>query len=261
MMSSLSRMLWQRSRILSLLFCCCLFSISPCSAMAASEKSPAPASSTEKSQRFITIDFDNVDIRLFIKYISELTGKNFIIDRTVKGQVSIISPTRISEKEAYRVFESVLAVNGYTTVDAGAMVKIMPTVRARTENIDTLHHGKKSEPEDRIVTQLIPLTHTTPNAMKKVLAPLISKTSVVIAHTDSGMLIVTDTLSNIQKLLGIIEALDVDYSSDEMEVIPLEHATASTLASTINSIFSRSARPQKGASPANLIKIVPYDRI
>jgi len=229
--------------------------------MSAEQAVPSDTTAKGASKRFITIDFDNVDIRLFIKYISELTGKNFIIDRTVKGTVSIISPTRISEEEAYRVFESVLSVNGFTTVQSGAMIKIMPTVRARTENIDTLKHGYTSAPEDRIVTQLIPLTHTTPAEMKKVLAPLISKTSVVIAHTQSGMLIVTDTLSNIQKLLSIIESLDVDYSSDVMEVLSLEYATASTLATTINAIFRRAATPAKGAIQSGSIKVVPYDRI
>lgn len=229
--------------------------------LAAADKKPAPPPPAEKSQRFITIDFDKVDILLFIKYISELTGKNFIIDKAVKGSVSIISPTKISEDEAFQVFESVLAVNGFTTVQAGVMTKIMPSVRARTENIDTLHHGEASKPEDKVVTQLIPLTHTTPAEMKKVLAPLVSKTSVVIAHTQSGILIVTDTLSNIQKLLSIIKSLDVDYSSDELEVIPLEHATATTIASTINSIFQRAAAPKKGAISIAGVKVVPYDRI
>jgi general secretion pathway protein D len=245
---------------MSLLLVCCILIIIPCLSMSA-EKASSPDATAGKSQRFITIDFDNVDLRLFIKYISELTGKNFIIDRTVKGSVSIISPTRISEEEAYKVFESVLSVNGFTTIKSGPMIKIMPTVRARTENIDTLRHGQPSIPEDRIVTQLIPLTHTTPAEMKKVLAPLISKTSVVIAHTQSRILIVTDTLSNIQKLLAIIASLDVVYSSDKLEVVPLEHATASTLATTINAIFRRASSLTKRSSPAGGIKIVSYDRI
>lgn len=256
----IARTIKQTSGPVSLLLLCCFLILTPCSSTKAANPSLADTAA-DTSQRFITIDFDNVDIRLFIKYISELTGKNFIIDQTVKGTVSIISPTRISEEEAYNVFESVLSVNGFTTIQSGSMVKIMPKVLARTENIDTLHHGKASVPEDRIVTQLIPLTHTTPEEMKKVLAPLIAKTSVVIAHTQSGMLIVTDTLSNIQKLLSIIESLDVDYSSDELEVIPLQYATASTLATTINTIFLRASSSQKGSAPASSIKVVPYDRI
>ena len=64
--------------------------------------------------RYVTIDFDNVDIALFIKFISELTGKNFVIDSNVRGKVTIISPTKISVDEAYQVFQSVLEVNGFT---------------------------------------------------------------------------------------------------------------------------------------------------
>ena len=84
----------------------------------------------EKDSRYVTIDFDNVDIALFIKFISELTGKNFVIDKAVKGKVTIISPTKISVEEAYKVFESVLEVHGYTTVPAGKITKIVPAVEA-----------------------------------------------------------------------------------------------------------------------------------
>ena len=111
----------------------------------------------DKGQRFVTIDFNDVDINLFIKYISELTGKNFIVDRTVKGKVTIISPTRISEADAYRVFESVLEVHGFTTVPSGSVIKIIPTVQARSQSIETIHADQRMYPEDKVVTQLIPL--------------------------------------------------------------------------------------------------------
>jgi general secretion pathway protein D len=68
------------------------------------------------SEQFVSIDFNNVDINVFIKFMSELTGTNFVVDQRVKGKVTIISPSKISLKEAYRVFESVLEVHGYTTV-------------------------------------------------------------------------------------------------------------------------------------------------
>lgn len=214
-----------------------------------------------KSQRFITIDFENVDINLFIKYISELTGKNFIIDKTVKGNVTIISPTKISEEEAYRVFESVLDVNGYTTVEAGAVTKIIPSVKARSENVRTFKSDIAEHPEDKIVTQLIPLKHTTPDEIKKVLAPLVSKTSVVIAHTQSGMLIVTETLSNIQRLMAIIEAIDVAYTGEDIRVIPLQHAASSKVSKVLTTLFQKARVQKKGARQQSTVKIVPYERI
>ncbi|MBV5306066.1 MAG: type II secretion system secretin GspD [Desulfobulbaceae bacterium] len=225
---------------------------------AAPPAGPAP-SRDQGAERFITIDFNNVDIHLFIKYISELTGKNFVVDKAVQGNVTIISPTKISENEAYQLFESVLEVNGYATVPAGSITKIMPAARALTQNTSTISHGNASLPEDKIVTQLIPLRYTTPEEMKKVLAPLVSKTSVVIAHTQSGMLIVTETLSNIQKLLTIIDSLDVPLSDEEIAVIPLSHASATVAATSINALFPQTGGA-KGA-PGSGVKVVPYEPI
>lgn len=210
------------------------------------------------SERFVTIDFDKVDINLFIKYISELTGRNFVVDKAVQGTVTIISPTKISEEEAYQLFESVLEVNGFATVPAGPVTKIMPASRVLSQNIKTLSHGEPSLPIDRIVTQIIPLHYTTPEEMKKVLAPLVSKTSVVIAHTQSGMLIVTETQSNIQKLLTIIESIDVPLADEEIAVIQLTHASATVAATAINGIFQQSA---KAGAPQSVLKVVAYEPI
>lgn len=224
------------------------------------EETGTPGSDGSTGKRFITIDFDNVDIRLFIKYISELTGKNFVIDKAVQGNVTILSPTKISDEEAYRVFESVLEVNGFTTVKAGSVTKILPSAEARAQNVQTVSSRQGSQPEDRVVTQLVPLKYTSPDEMKKVLTPLVSKTSVIISHPQSGMLILTETLSNIQRLLSIIDALDIEYSDVEVAVIGLEHAAAETIAKLLVTIYQRTP-VKKGAVADTGVKVVPYDRV
>lgn len=212
----------------------------------------------KKGDRYVTIDFNDVDINLFIKYISELTGRNFIVDRTVKGKVTIISPTRISEDDAYKVFESVLEVHGFTTVPSGSVTKIIPSVQARSKSIETIMDTEKMDPEDKVVTQLIPLSHSDPDEMKRLLAPLVSKTSVVIAHSDSGMLILTEFLSNINRLLEIIKTIDVPSVGEELVVLPLQYATASDISKALSQLFVKTAAA-KGQRPES-IKIIPYER-
>ncbi len=229
------------------------------------EDLPRPLTPTNQTgQRFITIDFDNVDIQLFIKYISELTGKNFVVDRAVQGNVTILSPTKISEEDAYRVFESVLDVHGFTTVEAGSVIKILPSARARSQNLPILSAGSSKNPQDKVVTQLVFLKHSSPDDIKKVLAPLVSQTSVLISHAPSGMLIITEYMSNIQKLLGIIKMLDVESREDEVAFIPLVNASADAVAKILTSIYQKTSRVQQGGA-ARLstedIKIVPYDRV
>lgn len=210
-----------------------------------------------KEKQYVTIDFNDVDINLFIKYISELTGKNFIVDRTVKGKITVISPTRISEEEAYYVFESVLEVHGFTTVPSGSVTKIVPSVKARSASIATILEQQKLYPEDKVVTQLISLKHSSPEDVKKIIAPLVSKTSVLIAHSDSGMLIITDVFSNIVRLKEIISAIDVPSVDQELVLIPLLYASADTVSKSIAQIFQRTAAKGK---QQDTIKIIPYER-
>lgn len=233
-------------------------------------KTPAEKKITQKKKvsakqepdtRYVTIDFDNVDIGLFIKFISELTGKNFVVDKGVRGKVTIISPTRISIKEAYRVFESVLDVHGFTTVPAGNIIKIVPALHARSKNIETRLREEAIVPEDKVVTQLIPLAYADPDELKKLFRPLISKSSVIASYSPTRMLIVTDVLSNIRRLLKIVEAIDVKGIGEEISVIPLEHATASSLSKPLVSIFQKATRrSKKGAPIGPVVRIMADER-
>ena len=110
-----------------------------------------PAIGAEKAaqkDKLVSIDFNNVDLNVLIKFISELTGKNFVIDQRVKGKATIISPSKITVTEAYKVFESVLEVHGFTTIQAGKIIKIVPSPDARSKNIETRLR------EDHLVTRI-----------------------------------------------------------------------------------------------------------
>ncbi|UCH21755.1 MAG: type II secretion system secretin GspD [Deltaproteobacteria bacterium] len=208
-----------------------------------------PAKSKAPPQRFVTIDFNNVDINVFIKFISELTGKNFVIDQRVKGNVTIISPTKISITEAYRVFESVLEVHGYSAVRAGKVTKIVPTPDARSKNIETRVRAEFVSPKDRLVTQLMPLRYADPNEIKTLFTPLISKNSVIVAYKPTNMLIVTDIYSNIQRLMKILDAIDLPGIGLGISVVPLEYADAVKLVGILETVFQPKPAPKKGIQP------------
>ncbi|MBE9547110.1 MAG: type II secretion system protein GspD, partial [Proteobacteria bacterium] len=208
-----------------------------------------------EESKYVTIDFDNVDIPVFIKFISELTGRNFVIDKGVKGEVTIISPKKISVKEAYKVFESVLEVHGFTTVPAGDIIKIVPSRDARAKNIETRLKKEAISPEDKVITQIISLDFANPDELKKILSPLISKSSVILSYAPTGMLVVTDVLSNIKRLLKIVKALDIEGIGEQISVIPLQYASSQDITKSLNLIFQQAAKKRKGTL-ATLIKIV-----
>ncbi|MBU4582789.1 MAG: type II secretion system secretin GspD, partial [Proteobacteria bacterium] len=223
------------------------------------ETSPAPSpAASPQSGRYVTIDFDNVDISVFIKFVSELTGKNFVIDEKVKGKVTIISPKKIAVDEVYKLFESVLEIYGFATVQAGDVIKVIPALEARGKNLELRLKREEIAPEDKIVTQILSLQHATPDDMKKVLDPLISKTSVILAYPPTGMLIITDVLSNIKRLQDIVTALDVEGVGELITYVPLKYASATEMAKSLTTIFQQQAAP--GRRVIAPIKIVADDR-
>jgi len=218
----------------------------------AGKASPAkPGPSNGKLGKQVTIDFDNVDILAFIKFMSELTGKNFVVDESVKGKVSVFSPQKISTEEAYKVFESVLEIHGLTTVPSGDVIKIVPSQQAKEKSVATRLRAEGIGPNDRVVTHIVPLSHASPDDMKKILDPLVSKASVILSYPPTQTLVITDVQSNIKRLLKIISALDVAGVGEQIHIIPLRHAVAADTAASLNSIFQldqAARRPQAAAT-------------
>lgn len=202
-------------------------------------KKPLQASPKEAPRKYVTIDFDNVDIPVLVKFVSELTGKNFIIDDKVRGKVTIISPKKIPVDDVYKVFLSVLEVNGYTVVPVGDMIKIVPAAVAREKSIETRISQETGAPDDRMVTQIVSLERANPDDIKRVLDPITPKTSSILSYPPAGILIITDHLSNIKRLQEIIAALDVEGSGEQISYIPLKNASASEVVKSLSAIFQQ----------------------
>jgi general secretion pathway protein D len=242
-------------------WCACLLTL--CflghAASAAAQKpelaSPAPA----EQKRSVTIDFNDVDIRVFIRFISQLMGKNFVIDRRVKGEVTVMSPTPLTVRQAYQVFESVLEVHGYAAVESGKIIKILPLSEARTQNIETQGGRHSKPPTDRLVTRLIPLQYADPAEVRSLIAPMVSKNSLVQAYPETQTLIITDIDSNLRRLLGIIKKLDEPDFSHKLMVIPLKYMDSDKMAQILMPILQKRLGV-KSVGPAGEIKVASDPR-
>ncbi len=209
-----------------------------------------PQALFEEEEGMVSMDFENVDIRVVIKYISDLTGKNFIIDQNVRGPVTVISPTKIPLEDVYKVFESILEVRGFVTVPSGKVTKIASKADARQRNIPMAVGDRLEQivPEDTIITQLIPLQHANAERIRTALGQLFSKDASVIAYPTTNTLIVTDISSNIHRLVKIVKELDIPGYETKITVIPIRYASADMLASSLAQVIEE-AGEVPGAPP------------
>jgi general secretion pathway protein D len=203
-------------------------------AAGAQEEAP-PAPPAPGAER-LRLDFNDVELAVVIDTIARVTGKNFIYDDRVRGRVTIVSPTEVSVDQAYAVFESVLQVKGFTTVEGpGGAIKVIPIREAKESSIETIR-GRTPE-SDRFITRLIPLSFIDAEAIANTLKPLVSKDASMVAYPPTNTVILTDSATNIRRILDILETIDVETYKEELAVIQLRHADAATLASQLSEIY------------------------
>jgi general secretion pathway protein D len=197
-----------------------------------------PAESRNNSpDNLITMNFQDVDISVLAKFISQITGKNLVVDESVRGKVSVIAPTKVTPQQAYSIFQSVLQIKGFTTVQAGKVIKIVParTVRESAALTDSQSPGQTNG--DEYVTRLVRLKNVEANSLLGVIQPMISRDGLVAAFPETNTLILTDNAWNIERLLQIIGSLDAEGMHQDVAVIPLKLAYAGDLAPEIESIM------------------------
>ena len=198
-----------------------------------------------QSQAFaeqITLNLKEADIRALISTVSRFTGKNFIVDPRVKAKVTVVSAKTMSEKEVYEVFLSVLQVHGYAAVPVGNVIKIIPEVNAKQGPVPIAINDRSSG--DELVTRVLTLDYVPAAQLVPILRPLVPQQGHLAAYNPTNTLIITDRSANIKRLTNIIRSIDKP-ESDELEIIPLKHASANELVRILNSLHGKTGGATK----------------
>jgi general secretion pathway protein D len=203
----------------------------------------------------ITPNYKDADLSQIIQAVSEVTGKNFIIDPRVNAKVTMLSSTPMSPAAFYEAFLSVLQVYGYVAVPAGKVIKIIPNTDARQfPSIDLPADGNSSS--DEIVTQIITLKNISAAQLVPLLRPLIPQYGHLAAYPGGNMLIISDRASNVSRIMHIVQRMD-ESGDEPVELIPLHNASAADVVRTINSLNQGAQGAEGGGA---VVKVVADER-
>ena len=201
------------------------------------------------------INLKNADIREFVTQVSAITGKSFIIDPRVKGDVTVISNVNMDEESVYQLFLSVLQVHGFAAVSAGSAIKIVQTVLAKqSSNPDDFVDDLESQ---ELVTRVITVTNAPSEEMVKVLRPLIPQYGHIAALSEPNVLIISDHAANINRLVEIINRVDI-ADSLEVAIINLKEAWVEDIVKLLEELAPDQIG--KSAKGPNRISIVASER-
>jgi len=132
-------------------------------------------------EKSLTLNLTDADIRAFISTVSEMTGKNFIIDPRVKGRVTVVFSTPTSPENIYEVFLSVLNVHGFSAVPSGDAIKIVPNAGAKQDSIPTAL-SEQIDKGDKLLTRVVQVEHADATQLSTILRPLLPQHAHIAAH-------------------------------------------------------------------------------
>lgn len=185
-----------------------------------------------------SFDYPDAEIADIVKAMAELTGKNFIVESGVRGKITIIGPTPITVAEAYRAFLSALAVNGYTVVQSGKFLKVLPIASAKG-GLDT-YVGDFAPSTDVMITRIVQLKHISAKEIFNQLSTILkSSRGELRVYEPTNTLIISDYGSNIDRAIKVIQQLDIQGFEDQVEVIRIRYAAAQELAKLLDQIINK----------------------
>lgn len=221
----------------------------------------APAPTTPVKPGEMLFNFQDADIQAVVKTVSQITGRNFLIDPRVKGKVTIISAKPVSANAVYQIFLSALKAQGFTAVEGPAgIIKIVP--EAEGKQSATVSTTDVPRGGDQLTTQVVVIEHGSATQMVPLLRPLMAPGGLLSVYAPANTLIITDYADNIRRLLQIVEKIDQPGSA-EVVIIPLEHASALDMAQLLGRLtdgvtvgVGQPAQPGQAVAPDRL-SIVP----
>jgi general secretion pathway protein D len=204
----------------------------------------------------VTFNLEDADLSDLVRLISNMTGRRFILPsklRTIKA--TVFAPTKVTVSEAYQAFLSVLEVNGYTIVPAGRYLKIEELGGIERTTIPLYEDGSVVPASDRFVTRIHHLDNVSTEDVTSLLARFASREGNITSYGPTNMLIMTDTASQIRRMLKLIAAVDLPRSGTQTWIEPIHYAKASELAARLLEIFpadgaTTSKRPTAARSTA-----------
>lgn len=209
---------------------------------------PAPSADSKKAPRTpssakVRFEFNDFDLNELVKKVSDMTGKNFILTESLQGKkVTIISPAMITTDEAWQVFLSVLRSNGYTTVPVGKSLKIVPLASVTSEPIPTTAESLGTG--ENFVTRLFKVDNIDVDQISSALSRFVSPNGGIITYAPTNTMIITDTPTNIERILDIVNRLDVESPVEQLVILPIRYAAAQDIADKLMQVYGDESQAQ-----------------
>lgn len=229
-----------KKRFFYTLFIAAAISVSACTMSTAAEPDQEELNLIKAAQEMraagrVQLNFKDLDMAKFIRFMSELLGENILVNPGVSGKVSVVSPKAVALKEARQVMLSVLEMNNLSIQDMEGYSKVVPLSTGGTASNMIVKGDQSVDPSDTIMVQLVPLSYVKAGYVVSPLKTAIPQIQISPIGNGSSVLLVGKA-ALLSRAVGVIRAIDAPDSIRTIKVCTLQYANAKLLEAQLNAV-------------------------
>jgi general secretion pathway protein D len=206
----------------------------------------------------VQLSFQNANIDLVVKWLSETTGKSVIKHPQVQCQLTITSSKKVPKREAINLVYRALGLEGFTAIEFNSSILIVPEGKEPNMSPELVDSSRKDIPEGRQrLVKVFSLKHVQAADLKDRIRPALSDKATVDVDERANQIIISDYNDNIRVAGDLIEALDTENPPDiSVRVLPLKNVSAADLMKEIGPLYQK----RNSKSPKDTVEIAADDQ-
>ncbi|MDH2235136.1 type II secretion system secretin GspD [Pigmentiphaga sp. GD03639] len=197
---------------------------------AAAAAGPANASAADG----VVLNFVNTELEAVVRALGQFTGKTFLVDPRVKGQLTLVSENPVNRDTAYRMLLGALRMQGFAVVEVDGVSKVVPEADAKLQGSPvTSGAGANS---GQLVTQVFKLNYESATNLVPVLRPMIAPNNPINAYPGNNTLVITDYADNLKRIANVIASVDTP-SAIATDLIEIKYGIATDVAALVTKLL------------------------
>lgn len=181
------------------------------------------------AQDQVMLNFVDADLQGVVRALARFTGKNFIVDPRVKGQLTLVSEAPVAPDTAYTMLLGALRMQGFAVVEVDGVSRVVPEADAKLQGSVVSAPGQADSPSSGLITRVFPLRYENAANLVPVLRPMIAPNNPINAYPGNNTLVITDYADNLERIAQVIAGIDTPHSINT-DVVAIRYAIASDVA-------------------------------
>ena len=206
----------------------------------------------------VTLNYENLDIRLLGRVMAELTNRNIVFDQTVQGRITVVSSEPVGPEQAWQIFRIALEKYGFGVVESNGITQVLPLKDIRkyapvVKNPTSIKSGMS--------VAVLVFENADVNLMQNALRPLLSDIGEIQPYLPGRAIIVTDRAPMVERIAATARYLDQAHTDTLVSTNYPKYAEASEIAPILEELVNPPGTPNdqrtvvRAFAPSNAVLI------